>query len=124
MPLWFQVTRQVCQLPSTGIGWVSNAVPYGLACTVVPDGHSPLPYHSIRSISPSRPGSSLDSHQAGQAPAVWQFSLIRASQVVPMPPRQLPCTRPPKKVLPSWVARITRLDLPSKKTFLRLSRYW
>src|SRR5215207_6332520 len=32
------------------------------------------------------PCASLDNQQAGQQPAVWQFSLIRASQVVPMPP--------------------------------------
>src|ERR1700742_4155007 len=123
MPSRFHVTRQVCHAPSTAIGWVSNAVPSGFACTVVPAGHCPLPYHSMRSTSPLRPGSSLDSHQAGQQPPVRQLSLMRASQVLPMPPRQVPLTRPPKYVLASRVARSTRLDLPSTNTLWRLSRY-
>ena len=95
-PLGFQVTRQLCHAPSTPIGWVSNAVPSGFAWTVVPDGHSPLPYHSIRSTSPLRPGSSLDNHHAGHMPGPRQLSFMRASQVVPMAPRQVPLTKPPK----------------------------
>ena len=49
--------------------------------------------------------------------------MIRASQVVPMPPRQFPLTLPPKYLSPSLVARSTRLELPSRNTFSRLSRY-
>jgi hypothetical protein len=58
---------------------------------VVAEGHFPLPYHSTVSISPS---SSVPSQKAGQAPAVKQFNLIRASQVWPTPPRHELCTLP------------------------------
>ena len=67
--------------------WVFHSEPFDFAWTVVAEGQFPLPYHSRMSISP--PGSSLPSHQAGQAPGVRQSSLTRASQAWPTPPRQL-----------------------------------
>src|SRR5690348_8941333 len=92
MPVSFHDIRQVCQLPSTGKGCVAKDVPSSSACTVVPDGQSLLPYHSIRSTSPPTSGWSFINHQAGQQPLVRQLSLIRASHVVLMPPHQVPVT--------------------------------
>ena len=45
--------------------WVFHSEPFDFAWTVVAEGQLPLPDHSRMSISP--PGSSLPSHQAGQA---------------------------------------------------------
>src|SRR6195952_4099163 len=123
MPLSFHVTRQTCQALSTSKGWVANDVPSSRAWTVDPDGQLPLPYHSTRSTSPPRTGSLLSSHHAGQQPSVRQSNLTRASQVRPMPPRQLPVSLPPKYLPFSFVARMTRLDLPSRKTLRRSFRY-
>jgi hypothetical protein len=41
--------------------------------------------------------------------------------LVPMPPRQLPMTKPSKYLSPSLMERRTRLDLPSRNTFSRRS---
>ncbi|SKU88732.1 Uncharacterised protein [Mycobacteroides abscessus subsp. abscessus] len=98
-------------------------MPSRRACTVVPEGQSRLPYHSAMSISPPRSGLSFSSHQAGQQPSVKQLNLMRASKVWPMPPRKVPCSLPLKYLLPSLVARITRLEFPSRKMLVRLSRY-
>src|SRR5690349_3007912 len=121
MPAGVHDIRQVCQSLSIGCGSVANDSPSSRACTVVPDGQSRLPYHSTRSTSPPRTGSSLRSQNAGQAPSVRQLSLTRASHVVPMPPRQFPTTL--ALAYFSWivvpgprVARITRLLLPSWNT--------
>src|SRR3954465_12317821 len=100
--------------------WVCHSEPFAFACTVVAEGHLPLPYHSRMSISPC---ASLDNHQAGQAPGVRQSSLIRASQMLPMLPSHKLFTLPPKYVLPSLSARMTRLELPSTNTLRRSSRY-
>jgi hypothetical protein len=56
--------------------------------------------------------------------SVRQLNLIRASQVVPMPPHQAPCTLPLVYLpLASLVARMTRFKLPSRNTCWRSSRY-
>src|SRR5262249_11821090 len=47
--------------------------------------------------------------------------LYAGLQVVPMAPRHLPLTKPPKYPLSECVARRTRLDLPSRNTFSRLA---
>src|ERR1700712_5381494 len=124
MPLSFHVQRQTCQALSTSKGCVANDVPSRRAWTVVPDGQLALPYHSTRSTSPPRTGSLFSSHHAGQHPNVRQSNFTRASQVRPMPPRQLPVSLPPKYLSFSFVARMTKLDLPSRNTFLRSLRYW
>jgi hypothetical protein len=68
---------------------------------------------------------SFNSHQAGQQPAVRQLNLIRASKVWLMPVRKVLTSLPLTYLLSSFrVARMTRLELPSKKTFARSSRYW
>ena len=59
-----------------------------------PGAHSPLPYHSKRSTSPSGCGSSLTVQNEGHRPGYKQSSLIRASQVVLIVPRQLPRSLP------------------------------
>ena len=56
-------------------------------------------------------------------PGYRQSSLIRASQVVLIMPRQLPRSLPLKYWPSSRVARRTRLELPSRNTFWRSSRY-
>src|SRR5262245_16421405 len=63
-----QCIRQVCQALSTipGIDLPSQVLPLDAACTVVPGGHCPLPYHSKTSTSPSGSGSSLTAQNAGQ----------------------------------------------------------
>ena len=50
-----QCICQVCQAPSTipGIDLPSQVFPLDAAWTVVPGAHSPLPYHSKMSTSPS-----------------------------------------------------------------------
>jgi hypothetical protein len=56
--------------------------------------------------------------------SVRQLNLVRASQVVPMPPHQAPCTLPLVYLpLASLVARMTRFELPSRNTCWRSSRY-
>ncbi|AKS32806.1 hypothetical protein AFA91_13985 [Mycolicibacterium goodii] len=77
--------RQVCHALSTAMLCVSHSPPLDFACTVVAEGQLPLPYHSMMSSSPSPV---LPSQNAGQAPAVRQLNLIRASQVWPAPPSQ------------------------------------
>src|ERR1700722_7042247 len=123
MPESFQVTRHVCHAPSIGVGCVANDVPSDRAWTVVPDGQSSLPYHSARSISPPTTGWSFDNHQAGQHPSVRQLNLIRASQVVLMPPHHVPCSLPLTYLPLFLVARMTRLEWPSRNTCWRSSRY-
>src|SRR5690349_5895815 len=96
-PLSLQFIRHVCHPPSTkpGIDFPSQVFPLDAACTVVPGGHEPLPYHSKTSTSPSGTGSSLTAQNADQRPGCRQSSFIRASQVVLMRPRQLPRTLAP-----------------------------
>ena len=72
----------------------SQVLPLDAAWTVVPGAHFPLPYHSKTSTSPSGSGSSFTAQNAGQAPVVRQSSLIRASHVVLIMPRQLPRSLP------------------------------
>src|SRR6516225_9917858 len=93
-----QCICHVCQPPSTrpGIDLPSQVFPLDAAWTVVPGGHEPLPYHSKMSISPSGIGSSLTVQNDGQRPVDKQSSFIRASQVVPIWPRQLPRSLPLK----------------------------
>src|ERR1700747_2303881 len=93
-----QRMRQVCQASSTipGIDFPSQVFPLDAAWTVVPGAHSPLPYHSNTSTSPSGCGSSLTVQNEGHRPGNKQLSLIRASQVVPIEPRQLPRNLPLK----------------------------
>ena len=75
---------------------VAKEVPSRRACTVVPDGHSMLPYHSMMSTSPPRfLLSSLSSHQAGHAPGVRHSNFTRASKVWLIGAPKLPITFPP-----------------------------
>src|ERR1700761_4840793 len=89
-----QCIRQVCQSPSTnpGIDLPSQVLPLDAAWTVVPGAQSPLPYHSKMSTSPSGSGSSLTVQKDGHSPGNRQSSLILASHVVLIMPRQLPRT--------------------------------
>src|ERR1700753_335035 len=91
-----QCIRQVCHAPSTtpGIDLPSQVLPLDAACTVVPGAHWPFPYHSKMSTSPSGSGSSLTVQDDRHRPGNKQSSLIRASQVVPIMPRQLPRSLP------------------------------
>src|SRR6201989_3013042 len=111
--------RQVCHALSTipGIDFPSQVFPLDAAWTVVPGAHSPLPYHSNTSTSPSGCGSSLTVQNEGHKPGYKQLSLIRASHVVLIVPRQLPRNLPLKYSPFSRVACRTRLEFPSRKTF-------
>src|SRR3984957_3903858 len=118
-PFSSQRICQVCQAPSTnpGIDFPSHVFPLDAAWTVVPGAHSPLPYHSKTSTSPSGCGSSLTVQNEVHRPGNKQLSLIRASQVVLIVPRQLPRNLPVKYLSPWRVAWRTRLEFPSRKTF-------